>query len=492
MGSSAAGDRLRRGPFVSPVNAATVAGTEPRRSLSAGTCASQPSGHRPPPLPPAQRSEIRSGSMPCRKAQRQYACHTTDGTWQMPLWLIRIEARIAPSMVNAAGWVPTPIRNGPPAGHRPRTTPAASPPGSEFEHRGVGLGDAFPPRSEVDEYRDVAVSFDADGPAEAIAEDFVLQAAVVALTCEDRVVPGRGEPVVEEAPGVVDVPGVPVAGVTDPPARRCRVRRRCGGPVRLRRVVLSADEGGDVRRDRVGWPAFVDLADGAPGVLRVVKGLWGEPVGGMPALGCLPRLVRVATEPVPSAPACRCRRPCRGPGSGVTVAVGVGGRRLDVSGTALVTGFPGVSGRICAMTTDIRRAAGTRTLSDVLLSLVGVRRLSTEKDLADLRAGATLQVFCSSPTLGTVRMLSVGKGRTVAHAAAGHLYLAAGSVAWRHQRTREEVVLRGPFRLSPSEQRTPLPKMARFDLVVGEEQHVIVIPKADVALVTQVLEAAGR
>lgn len=41
-------------------------------------------------------------------------------------------------------------------------------PASEFEHRGVGLGDAFLSRSEVDEYRDVTVAFDADGPAEAV------------------------------------------------------------------------------------------------------------------------------------------------------------------------------------------------------------------------------------------------------------------------------------------------------------------------------------
>ncbi|MER7582592.1 hypothetical protein [Kitasatospora sp. NPDC097691] len=144
------------------------------------------------------------------------------------------------------------------------------------------------------------------------------------------------------------------------------------------------------------------------------------------------------------------------------------------------------------MTTEIRRAAGTRTLSDTLLSMFGIRRLSTEKDLADLRAGTTLQVFCSSPTLGTVKMLSIGKGRTIPHAAAGHLYLTADTVTWRNQRTRENVVLRGPFRLSPSEQKTPHPKMARLDLAAGDEQHVIVIPKADVSLVTQVLEAAHR
>ncbi|MFJ9610139.1 hypothetical protein ACIRS1_27735 [Kitasatospora sp. NPDC101176] len=144
------------------------------------------------------------------------------------------------------------------------------------------------------------------------------------------------------------------------------------------------------------------------------------------------------------------------------------------------------------MTSTIRRSAGTRTLSDTLLSLFGIRRLSTEKDLADLRAGTTLQVFCSSPTLGTVRMLSVGKGRTVPHTASGHLYLAADRVTWRNRRTGEDVALTGPFRLSPSEQKSPLPKMARLDLAAGDAQHVIVIPKADTALVTQVLEAAGR
>ncbi|MFE6055243.1 hypothetical protein ACFQ6N_31220 [Kitasatospora sp. NPDC056446] len=144
------------------------------------------------------------------------------------------------------------------------------------------------------------------------------------------------------------------------------------------------------------------------------------------------------------------------------------------------------------MTTEIRRSAGTRTLSDALLSMFGIRRPSTEKDLADLRSGTTLQVFCSSPTLGTVKMLSVGKGRTIPHAASGHLYLAADTVTWRNRRTGENVSLRGPFRLSPSEQRTPHPKMARLDLAAGDGQHVIVVPKADVSLITQVLEAAGR
>ncbi|MGF1425844.1 hypothetical protein [Kitasatospora sp. LaBMicrA B282] len=144
------------------------------------------------------------------------------------------------------------------------------------------------------------------------------------------------------------------------------------------------------------------------------------------------------------------------------------------------------------MTSNIRRAAGTRTLADNLLSMFGLRRLSTEQDLADLQAGTTLQVFCSSPTLGTVKMLSIGKGRTVPQAALGHLYLAADTVTWRNQRTGENVALRGPFRLSESEQKTPHPKMARFDLTAGDGQHVIVIPKADVALVTRVLTPADR
>jgi hypothetical protein len=161
-------------------------------------------------------------------------------------------------------------------------------------------------------------------------------------------------------------------------------------------------------------------------------------------------------------------------------------------GITLATSPPAVSGRISAMTTDIRRAAGTRTLSDVLLSMFGIRRLNTEKDLADLQAGSTLQVFCSSPTLGTVKMLPIGKGRTVPHASSGHLYLTADTVTWRNRRTGENVAFGGPFRLSPSEQKIPHPKLARFDLLAGDEQHVIVIPKADVALVTRVLEAADR
>lgn len=66
-------------------------------------------------------------------------------------------------------------------------------PGSEFEHGGVGLGDAFPPRSEVDEYRDVAVAFHADGPAEAVlvVSDAVADGEVLAR-CFDPGLEGAG------------------------------------------------------------------------------------------------------------------------------------------------------------------------------------------------------------------------------------------------------------------------------------------------------------
>lgn len=66
-------------------------------------------------------------------------------------------------------------------------------PGSEFEHGGVGLGDAFPPRSEVDEYRDFAVAFHADGPAEAVlvVSDAVADGEVLAR-CFDPGLEGAG------------------------------------------------------------------------------------------------------------------------------------------------------------------------------------------------------------------------------------------------------------------------------------------------------------
>ncbi|GAA2149396.1 hypothetical protein GCM10009760_42500 [Kitasatospora kazusensis] len=143
------------------------------------------------------------------------------------------------------------------------------------------------------------------------------------------------------------------------------------------------------------------------------------------------------------------------------------------------------------MTTKIRRSAGTKTLSDVLLSALRGRRFSTEQDLADLREGTTLKVLCMSTTLGTVKMLSVGKGRKIPHLSSGHLLLAADRITWQNKASNEIVAVQGPFALTPSEKKTAHWKFARFDLVAAGQQHVVVIPKADVALVTQVLEAAG-
>ncbi|MFF7632868.1 hypothetical protein ACFZB9_06900 [Kitasatospora sp. NPDC008050] len=141
------------------------------------------------------------------------------------------------------------------------------------------------------------------------------------------------------------------------------------------------------------------------------------------------------------------------------------------------------------MSTTIRRAAGTQTFADVLLSALRIRRLTTEKDLADLRTGSTLQVFCASSTLGTVRMAPIGKGRTIPLTASGYLHLTAEQASWQNRRTRESVALQGPFGLAVSEKKAGLRKMIRLDLTAGGEQHMIVIPKADVPLVTQALDA---
>ncbi|MDH6578903.1 hypothetical protein [Kitasatospora sp. MAP5-34] len=143
------------------------------------------------------------------------------------------------------------------------------------------------------------------------------------------------------------------------------------------------------------------------------------------------------------------------------------------------------------MTAKIRRSAGTRTVFDVLLSWLFIRRTSTEKDLADLRAGTTLKVMCMSSTLGTVKMLSIGKGRKIPHLSSGYLHLSADGITWQNRLTKEVVPVQGPFGLSPSDKKAGHWKLTRFDLAAGDQQHVIVIPKADVPLVTQVLEAAA-
>lgn len=129
-------------------------------------------------------------------------------------------------------------------------------------------------------------------------------------------------------------------------------------------------------------------------------------------------------------------------------------------------------------------------MSDVLLSWLRIRRLTTEKDLADLAAGTTLKVVCSSPTLGTVRTAPIGKGRTIPIAAMGYLHLTADQVSWQNRRTKETVTVQGPCTLTPSERKSGHWKMARLDLLADGQQHVIVIPKADVPLVTRALERA--
>lgn len=144
------------------------------------------------------------------------------------------------------------------------------------------------------------------------------------------------------------------------------------------------------------------------------------------------------------------------------------------------------------MTTKIRRSAGTRSGLEALLSLLRIRPLSPERDIADLRAGVRLQVVCFSPTLGTVRMLRIGKGRTVPHSALGTLTLAADApVAWRNRRTRETVELDGPFVLAPSEQKAALASYARFALTAGGEQHDLTVRRTDVELLTAALTAAA-
>ncbi len=141
------------------------------------------------------------------------------------------------------------------------------------------------------------------------------------------------------------------------------------------------------------------------------------------------------------------------------------------------------------MTTKIRRAAGTQTFSDLLLSALRLRRRTSETDLAELRAGGTLQVSCFSTTLGTVKLMPVGKGRTIPRLNVGDLQLSTGQALWRNRRTAETVALRGPFDLTPSETRSGHWKIARYDLLTADGPHTISIPKVDVPLVTQVLAA---
>lgn len=146
------------------------------------------------------------------------------------------------------------------------------------------------------------------------------------------------------------------------------------------------------------------------------------------------------------------------------------------------------------MGTTKRRAAGTQTMTDVLLRWTWIRRRSPEGDRRDFEAGQTLVVRAMSKSIGGEIPMSIGRGRQVTRPKPGDLHLCA-------DRPPTFVLLRGgaatalpaPLELRGEGERIPLAvKFRRFTLISGDTTHDLVIPAADADLVRHALAAASR
>ncbi|MGA4544249.1 hypothetical protein ACPA54_30105 [Uniformispora flossi] len=142
------------------------------------------------------------------------------------------------------------------------------------------------------------------------------------------------------------------------------------------------------------------------------------------------------------------------------------------------------------MTAASRRAAGTRTFTDVLLSWTFIRRRTPEQDIRDLAAGQALEVAVLSTSLGGVQLRSIGGGNQIPVTRRGSLLLTAGQPpVWRERRTDRIVSLTPPFALGPAAERhvrIPGP-LEWFSLTTGDGAHEVAIPKKDALLVRAAL-----
>ena len=120
----------------------------------------------------------------------------------------------------------------------------------------------------------------------------------------------------------------------------------------------------------------------------------------------------------------------------------------------------------------VRKSTGTRSMSDVLLSLLRIRTLQKGDDVADYEAGVLIKVSC------------LLKDSRMPHRP-GHLYLGRDEpIVWRSVRGSREIPLPRPVALRPANDRNAWP-MGEF-LLGGYEVRV---PLADVAFLEHALRA---
>ena len=133
------------------------------------------------------------------------------------------------------------------------------------------------------------------------------------------------------------------------------------------------------------------------------------------------------------------------------------------------------------MPSNLRRAAGTQTTGDVLLSWLGIKRVSSMQDLEDFTAGTTLKVTCVCRAL---------QGATTQIVAPSHLYLTRGKpVTWQPSRTG--ITIQAPLKLSLSDEKAGHWKLTAFRMDTASGPFIAIIPKADVEMVKYALESEG-
>jgi hypothetical protein len=134
------------------------------------------------------------------------------------------------------------------------------------------------------------------------------------------------------------------------------------------------------------------------------------------------------------------------------------------------------------MTSDTRRASGTRSPADVLLRAIGLRRRTPANDLNDLASGVTFKVTC------LIRTSDAGPKSLPIN---GSIYLSEQSEPeWRPYNERGGHSFPGPLRVTgPSESRRA--QFAAFQLSTAVGIVTAFIPKSDVPLVKQVMQANG-
>lgn len=145
--------------------------------------------------------------------------------------------------------------------------------------------------------------------------------------------------------------------------------------------------------------------------------------------------------------------------------------------------------KLSAMSTKIRRSAGSFTPLESWLDRAGIKRRDPARDVADFGNGQAFKVFCMTWTLGQVRKRRVGAAEIVV-AKGGWLHLTPGAeTVWRSSPARETMIIPAQVALAPSGRQLYFRNQAAFTLVTPGGEHDIAIRKVDEDLVRLALVA---